>query len=112
MKEITEQFVLGQRATNRHDVVARVFRLKVQKITNAITKEKVFGKVQCHMYSIEWQKRGLPHVHILIWLKQKLRSNQIDNIINPEIPDPDLDKNLHEIVMSHGPCEARHPASP
>lgn len=105
----------GQKATDRHDIVARVFRLKVQKLMNVVTIGKVFGHVQRHMYSVEWQKRGLPHVHILIWLKQKLLPNQIDKIISAEIPDPEEDKNLYDTViknMIHGPCGARNPASP
>uniref|UniRef100_UPI00358FC200 uncharacterized protein n=1 Tax=Myxine glutinosa TaxID=7769 RepID=UPI00358FC200 len=59
------------------------------------------------MYTIEWQKRGLPHAHILIWLSSKMRANQIDSIISAEFPDPTNDKDLFEIVkaqMVHGPC--------
>ncbi|GBN91997.1 hypothetical protein AVEN_73025-1 [Araneus ventricosus] len=61
----------------------------------------------CFTNSIEWLKRGLPHVHILLWLKDKLRLNQIDNIIIAEIPDFNSDKELHYIIvknMMHGPC--------
>nr|XP_053602892.1 uncharacterized protein LOC128670900 [Plodia interpunctella] len=67
------------------------------------------------MYSIEWQKRGLPHVHILLWLKDKLRPNQFDDIISAEIPDPDNDKVLHDIIvknMIHGPCGPENPQCP
>ncbi|GBP78726.1 hypothetical protein EVAR_65470_1 [Eumeta japonica] len=58
------------------------------------------------MYSIEWLKRGLPHVHILIWLEEKLLRNQIDSIISAEIPDP---RNQN---MIHGPSGTRNPVSP
>lgn len=59
------------------------------------------------MYSIEWQKRGLPHVHILIWLKNKIRPDDIDSLICAEIPDSIQDLILHEIVRKniiYGPC--------
>ncbi|GFT84314.1 hypothetical protein TNCV_1609551 [Trichonephila clavipes] len=114
-QDVTQELMSGQKATDRHDIVAHVFRLKVQKLTKVVTKGKVFGDVQCHMYSFEWQKQGLPHVHILIWLKQKLLPNQINNIISAEIPDPEEDKNLYDTIiknMIHGPCGARNPASP
>nr|XP_036228731.1 uncharacterized protein LOC118682893 [Bactrocera oleae] len=114
-QNVTQELMPGQKATDRHDIVARVFRLKVQKLMNVVTKGKIFGDVECHMYSIEWQKRGLPHVHILIWLKQKLLPNQIDKIISAEIPDTEEDKNLYDTViknMIHGPCGTRNPASP
>lgn len=67
------------------------------------------------MYSVEWQKRGLPHTHILIWLLNKLHSNEVDDIISAEIPDPVTDPHLHDIVtkqMVHGPCGALNPLSP
>jgi len=32
------------------------------------------------LYTIEFQKRGLPHVHILLWLDQKDKLNSPDAI--------------------------------
>jgi hypothetical protein len=46
------------------------------------------------MYSIEWQKRGLPHAHILIWLKNKIHLAEIDNVISAAIPNPEEDPEL------------------
>ena len=60
-----------------------------------------------HMYTIEWQKRGLPHVHSLFWLREKLRPTQIDSVIRAELPNPEEDPFLYAIVkrhMIHGPC--------
>ena len=53
--------------------------------------------------------RGLPHAHILVWLfpKHKITPDKIDDIVCAEIPDPALDPELHQIVVSnmvHGPC--------
>lgn len=67
------------------------------------------------MYSIEWQKRGLPHSHTLIWLSDKIRPEQIDQIISAEIPDQERDAELYEIVtknMVHGPCGQHNQESP
>ncbi|XP_050675973.1 uncharacterized protein LOC126972914 [Leptidea sinapis] len=110
--EIVNQLMPGQSAIDRHDVVARIFRLKVKKLMDVINKGRVFREARCFMYSVEWQKRGLPHVHILLWLKDKLRPDQIDNIISAEIPDPNIDKTLHDIIvknMIHGPCGPENP---
>ena len=92
---------------HRHDIVARVFRLKLIHLTNVITKSQIFGSVRCYMYTVEWQKRGLPHAHFLIWLCVKIHPNEIDAIVSAELPDPDKDGELFRIIKSHmvhGPC--------
>jgi hypothetical protein len=67
------------------------------------------------MYSVEWQKRGLPHAHILVWLIDKIRPEEIDRIISAEIPDASTDQLLFDIVianMIHGPCGILNRLSP
>ncbi|GFR16796.1 helitron_like_N domain-containing protein [Trichonephila clavata] len=71
--------------------------------------------MKCFMYSIEWQKRGLPHVHLLLWLMEKLRPNEIEEIISTEIPNAETDRKLYDTVtknMIHGPCCALNPSPP
>jgi hypothetical protein len=96
----------------RPDIIARVFRQKLKNIMKDILKNHVFGIPVGHVYVIEFQKRGLPHAHILIILRHedKIRDvRQIDSIISAEIPDPS-DPNqakLFEYVtkhMLHGLC--------
>ncbi|XP_071575067.1 uncharacterized protein [Temnothorax nylanderi] len=80
-----------------------------------LNKGSLFGKVCCYMYSVEWQKRGLPHIHILLWLEQRIFSDMIDKVICAEIPDPLKDSLLHNIVkanMIHGPCGGLNYNSP
>ncbi|GFU44117.1 helitron_like_N domain-containing protein [Trichonephila clavipes] len=68
-------------------------RLNNDQIRNLLVKGKIFGCVRCFMYSLEWQKRGLPHAHILIWLKTKIRGEQIDDVIRAELPDQEVDQS-------------------
>lgn len=113
--EVADNLLSGQTFVDRHDLLARVFKQKLTRLINLLTKSAVFGEVQCHMYSIEWQKRGLPHSHILVWLKETIRPVQIDSIISAEIPDQAIDPGLHSIVMKnmiHGPCGVINPSSP
>ena len=62
------------------------------------------------MYVIEFQKRGLPHAHILLWLEEYAKcktGTQIDDIISAEIPCPTNDPDGFKVVtdyMLHGPC--------
>lgn len=113
--EIKKLLEPGQSSSDRHDIIARVFKQKLKKLIDIIAKCEIFGKVRCWMYSIEWQKRGLPHAHILIWLVDRLISVNIDDIISAEIPDPEEDPVLFEIVckhMIHGPCGELNSKSP
>lgn len=70
------------------------------------------------MYTIEFQKRGLPHAHILLWLNKEhklLTAADIDKHISAEIPDPKLYPKLSKAVatyMMHGPCGVAEPKSP
>ena len=80
--EILQLLLQGQSAVHRHDITARVFRQKLKSLINYIVKLEVFGSVRCWMYSVEWQKRGLPHAHILIWLLKKITSNEIDGVVS------------------------------
>ena len=81
--------------------MARVFRQKLKSLINYILKLEVFGSVRCWMCSMEWQKRGLPHAHLLIWLHDKITSNEIDDVIYAKIPDENVDKGLCGIVVKN-----------
>ena len=62
-----------------------------------------------------FRSRGLPHAHILIWLVDKVRPEEIDKIISAEIPDLNVDQELFDIVttnMIHGPCGTLNMMSP
>ena len=112
--EIRNNLLPGQESLDRPDLVARVFRLKVKKLLEMLTKEMIFGKPRAWLYSTEWQKRGLPHCHLLQWLipEHKITPDKIDDVICAETPDPMVDPELHQIVISnmvHGPCGSINP---
>ncbi|XP_076251520.1 uncharacterized protein LOC143190840 [Rhynchophorus ferrugineus] len=113
--EIKQELLPGKSSIDRHDITARVFRQKLKSLMNFIVKHNVFGETRCWMYSVEWQKRGLPHAHILIWLVEKIRPNEVDAVISAEIPNVQVDPGLHEVViknMIHGPCGTLNQNSP
>lgn len=71
-----------------------------------LTKKYIFGRVKVHLYSIEWQKRGLPHVHILLWTEGTVNPDIVTSLIRAEVPDKEKEPRLFEIVtrcMIHGP---------
>ena len=68
------------------------------------------------VYTIKFQKRGLPHVHIIIWLQPDGpgTANKIDSYISAQLPDPLLDRVGYDAVskfMVHGPCGPMCPTS-
>ena len=93
-----------------------MFRCKLQNLLEILKSEMTFGKPQAWLCSIEWQKRGLPHCHLLLWLtaEHRITPDKIDDVICAEIPNPTVDPELHKIVISnmvHGPCGSINPQS-
>ncbi|RWS00631.1 uncharacterized protein B4U80_11542, partial [Leptotrombidium deliense] len=91
-----------------NDIPHFTCRLFYQKILSLIKDlENVFGTVRAYVYTIEFQKRGLPHMHFLVTLKNKLlNADDIDNFIRAEIPDKSKFPKLWYKVtkhMLHGP---------
>lgn len=104
----------GQLHTDRPDLVTRVFNMKFDDFLTDVKSGELFGPIQAcklsicqisilisllaplriilnlsslhfsDLYVVEFQKRGLPHKHTLIWLKghtQQPSASFIDNLI-------------------------------
>ncbi|XP_044761985.1 uncharacterized protein LOC123319187 [Coccinella septempunctata] len=116
-REITDN--LGSRLLNAQDrpaLIARVFDLKRRAFFEDVLINKIFGTALAYVYVIEFQKRGLPHLHCLLTLadEDKLREpNEVDKHICAELPRENT--RLYDIIlksMIHGPCGDRFPNSP
>jgi hypothetical protein len=76
-----------------------------------LTKKHVLGKARAYIYVVEFQKRGLPHAHILLIMEDKYKPktpDDIDRYISAEIPDPETHPRAYKAVtkhMIHGPCD-------
>ena len=87
-KEIQENLD-GQKSENRSDIIARVFQLKLKALEEELYKKGIFGKSVAHLRVIEFQKRGLPHAHILVILHMDDRiriGDDADKVVCAEIP--------------------------
>ncbi|GJX31614.1 DNA helicase [Tanacetum coccineum] len=95
---------------DRADIVCRVFDQKVIEFIKFLKEVKTFGYICAVLYTIEFQKRGLPHCHTLLWVdsKSELQDAQhIDEFIFAEILDPVKDSRGYKLVtelMMHRPC--------
>ncbi|CAF2003345.1 unnamed protein product [Rotaria magnacalcarata] len=117
-KQIEEQLFPGQTPSDRPDLIARVFKLKLKQLIDDIVRNHKFGRTVTHLFVIEFQKRGLPHCHMLIILVNESKprdSNSVDRFVSSEIPDADQNPQLHETVTSlmiHGSCGVPNKNSP
>ncbi|XP_020080111.1 uncharacterized protein LOC109703807 [Ananas comosus] len=112
------EFINGQKGEDRPDIISRVFKLKLEVLMDDIKKNQYFGKSVAELYTVEFQKRGLPHVHMLIWLHadhKYLTTSEINSIISAEIPDQINNPIGYASVakfMIHGPCGLAKPGAP
>ncbi|XP_066920182.1 uncharacterized protein [Clytia hemisphaerica] len=117
-REVTENLLPNQKAHDRPDLLTRVFRMKLFAMKKEIMQDGILGMVVARVDVIEFQKRGLPHAHILIHFAAefKLRNaDDIDRLICAQLPDPETEPELYEIIKSnmiHGPCGALNDRSP
>jgi hypothetical protein len=95
---------------SRPDLIARVFQIKLKSLIEDLEESSVLGNIRGYMYTVEWQKRGLPHAHILLFLSEDSQFRtpaDVDQRIRAEIPNPTTHPDLWELVtnnMIHGPC--------
>ncbi len=108
-KEITDALLPGQIAKDRLELVTRVFNLKLNALLKDI-KDGVLGNVIAKIWVIEFQKRGLPHAHILLILDEASKlhtAEDYDSMVLAEISDPIRHLEAYKMITScmvHGPC--------
>ena len=69
-----------------------------------LLNKNILGQIRAHSATIEWQKRGLTHAHILIIIKEgsKPRTREeIDGVVHSEIPDKEKNPLLHSVITSN-----------
>jgi hypothetical protein len=112
--EIQEVLLPGQSASDRPDLSCRVFHLKMVQLIKDICEHGIMGRTVARVWTIEFQKRGLPHMHMIIFLHpdHKLRTPEdVDSLLSAEFPDENEEPELFELVKSlmvHTPCGPEH----
>ena len=100
----------GEPSWKRPDIQNRVFHMKLRELLDDLLNKQVLGRVASYVWVIEFQKRGLPHSHLLITMVEQDKpknADDYDKVVCAEIPNPDSYSQLYSIVtkhMIHGPC--------
>lgn len=96
----------------------RLFERKIHTLIKYIRDLQPFGVLTAVLYTVEFQKHGLPHCHILIQINKRhetLRDSDIDKYISAELPDQLMDPEGFRVVsefMVHGPFGGAFPNAP
>lgn len=91
--EIISELLPGQDPQDRPDLT-RVFRAKYEQLKKDIYTEGGLEKVAAHVHVIECQKRGLPHVRMLIIFEEE------DKLTNPDEYD-EIVRAKYQILKNH-----------
>ena len=105
--EVTSLLKPGQVAEDRWDLCSEVFNAHRQQLLREIDAEGVFGPSVARFSVVEFQKRGLAHLHLLVWLfDQPTDGAAIDRIVKAMIPPAGSlrDKVLRTNVHTCGPA--------
>ena len=113
----------GQTASDRPDLLDRMFRKQLDLLMKDLTTNGIMGKAIAWVMVPERQMRGLWHGHISLLTQGVVPESEVDNWVMAQIPDYDPEhpernpeeKEYYELVskhMLHGPCGARNPNSP
>ena len=96
----------GQDYSDVPVIVARVFKRAVTVLEQSLnTMFPNAGQPLYIIHSVEFQKRGLPHVHVLVKYNHECTHfDDIDSVVSAEIPDNPQDQELVRSHMIH-----RHP---
>jgi len=99
--EITNELLHSQSTSDRPDLSVHVFNMYKNSLIHDLTVQRILGDTQAYVYTIEFQKRGLPHMHLLLSLSPAFRptnADQVDTLISATWPDPEKQPLLFNII--------------
>lgn len=95
---------------NSNPVLSRHFQYRVETFFKDIIIDGPLGKVQYYAIRVEFQVRGSPHIHSLLWVVNAPVLNSqnkeeyitfIDNVIKCDMPDINNDPELYKLVRTY-----------
>ena len=121
--EIKQMCRPGEDPNARLDLIARVFVAKRKKLFKLLSQPNFLFDghlgIQWHLWVVEWQQGGLPHIHAAVRLRidplipSKTSYDQLsllDRVVSAKMPDASQDNLAHHLVnayMIHKPCSPK-----
>ncbi|GKD72079.1 hypothetical protein Tco_1330361, partial [Tanacetum coccineum] len=109
--------MLGFRYESRETVLVNVNRpreaihvVSFRSKSSETTVVEDYEELRLVLYTIEFQKRGLPHCHSLLRISSSSKIHEdsdVDKYISAELPDPIADADGYRVIselMIHRPC--------
>jgi hypothetical protein len=100
---------------NSPDLYCRVFHLKMVALLHDVLHNGVLGVVVAYTFAVEFQQRGLPHLHALFFVRDEDKPRtpaDVDKRVVAQLPDANVEPNYFQLVkkhMIHGPCGCLNP---
>jgi hypothetical protein len=108
--EIRGKLKPGQSANDRPDLIVRVFQQYLLQFMKNI--REIFGPILYYIRVTEFQKRGLPHEHIAVALKNVPKTPaEIDKFLSAELPrssGPLREAVKRHMTHIHDPSKSYH----
>ncbi|CAC5399806.1 unnamed protein product [Mytilus coruscus] len=88
---------------------ARQFDYRVQQFVVLVIKARVLGNISDYYYRVEFQQRGSPHIHMVLWssdapdfesAEEQVIADFVDLYISCNLPDEEDDEKFHSLVNS------------
>ena len=110
VNDVPDSYDNGRLCTEDPISVSRQFSHKFHEFFSIfIKKGQVLGQIDHFFWKKEYQQRGAPHYHVLLWIKDAPKMGQdkpedviafIDRHITCHIPNHNTCPELHKTVMS------------
>src|SRR5205823_6036812 len=94
-------------------LIVRVFNLKVRALVQDVYDSNMFGRAMCYNYTVDFQKRVIPHTHILMTITDDSQIRTADDVnffIRSNNSGKESEPELYDLVtkaMVHRPCGER-----
>jgi hypothetical protein len=108
--EIKQALFSGQSTADRPDLSIRAFNMYKTALMDKLIKKLILDPILDYIYTIKFQKHGLPHMHLLLTLSPNIHPStpeDVDSLIRAMWPNPVQEPRLFDIIrrsIVYGPC--------